>query len=437
MVEPDTVPKDDMVLLQFPDLHGSLRGILIDDEDWERAVEEGYGFGAPIIDWHATRNESNILDEPRFGPSDGDLIAVADAETRAEMTWNDHSKRALCNLEWPNGDPFDFCSRTALASVLNSSRYKGIVGAEIEFNLMRESNKHGVDGSSGITTFGDLYDSKIMDAYGTYFSQLNRAMKGLGHKLGGLHHESSPGQLEAIIYHSEALQQADAVVSLRTAIRGLARHHDLEPIMMPRPISGKDGNSQHYHLSLWEGGENIFADDSDELGLSNLAYHFLGGVLEHAHGLTALCAPTINSYKRLQPGLWAPVTPSYGPDNRSCAVRVPPESGEATRLELRFPDNAANPYLALAGTFAAGFWGIDSKIDPGDPTTKNLYDGEIEDHLPTSLTEALEELRDDSLLVKTLGEPLIDRFVALKENEIGRYNDTITDWEVKEYADRL
>lgn len=437
MLDVDTIPGDDMILLQFPDLNGSLRGILIDEEDWETATEEGYGFGAPIIDWYATRNESNILDEPRFGPPDGDLIAVADPETRAPMSWSDHSNRALCYLEWPDGSPFDFCSRSILSSVLDSAPYRGVVGAEIEFNLMTERDEQGAESESGVTTFGDLYDSKIMDTYGTYFSQLNYAMKALGHKVDGWHHESSPGQFEAIIYHSEALEQADAVVSLRTAIRGLARHHDLEPIMMPRPLSGEDGNSQHYHLSLWDGDSNCFEDPSDDLGLSDVAYHFIGGVLEHASGLTALCAPTINSYKRLQPGLWAPVVPSYGPDNRSCAIRLPPESGDATRIELRFPDNAANPYLALAGTFAAGFEGIERKIDPGESVSENLYSGEMEDPLPTSLAEAVRELEADSLLCETLGEGVVDRFAALKRNEIERYNDNITDWEVKEYADRL
>lgn len=426
-----------MVLLQYPDLNGVLRGILIDEDDIEDAEEEGLGFGNVIMDWFATDNTVGFVDDPKFGPAEGDLIAHADRETLAPMDWNEHSQRVLCNLKHPNGDSFDFCGRTILSSIVDNVEYTASVGTEIEFNLLESRDEHGISPEAGITTLGDLYDTKVLDAYSDYFADLNRAMKKMGYKTVGFHHESAAGHFETILHHSQALEQADAVVSLRAATRGVANKHGIEAIFMPRPFSGQDGNSSHFHLSLWDGDRNVFMDDSDENGLSAIAYHFIGGILEHADGLTAVCAPTVNSYKRLQPGLWAPVTISYGFDNRSCAVRIPPERGDATRVELRFPDNAANPYLALSAAFAAGFDGIRNEIDPGKPKTENVYSSDLEDRIPTSLSESLMALRNDDVLTETLGPALVEEYTKLKQNEIDRYNDNITQWEKDEYANRL
>jgi glutamine synthetase len=428
---------DSMVLLQYPDLNGVLRGILVDEDDIDHAEEEGVGFGNVIMDWFATDNHFGFLDNPEFGPADGDLIAHPDRETLAPMHWNEHSQRVLCNLKNPDGSTFDFCCRTLLSSVVDEVSYTASVGSEPEFNLLEKRDEHGVSPEAGITTIGDLYNTKVLDAYSGYFADLNRAMKGLGYKTSGFHHESASGHFETIIHHSQALHQADAFVSLRAAAQAVANNHGIEAIFMPRPFSGQDGNSGHFHLSLWDDNRNMFVDESDENGLSDLAYHFIGGILEHADGLTAVCAPTVNSYKRLKPGLWTPVTISYGFDNRSCAVRIPPERGDATRVELRFPDNAANPYLALAAAFAAGFDGIRNKIHPGEPETGNVYKSDLEDRIPASLTESLNALRNDDVLSEALGSTLIEEYTKLKQNEIDRYNDNISQWEKNEYADRL
>lgn len=426
-----------MVLLQYPDLNGCLRGIIIHEEDLEHAEEEGLGFGNVIMEWFATDNTMGYVDNPKYGPATGDLIAHADPETLAPMDWNEHSQRVLCNLKHPNGDSFEFCGRSLLYSIIDNMEYTASVGSEIEFNLFESRDEHGVSPEAGITTLGDLYDTKVLDAYSGFFTDLNRAMKRMGYKTVGFHHESAAGHFETIIEHSEALKQADAIVSLRAATRGVANKYDIEPIFMPRPYSDQDGNSSHFHLSLWDGDRNLFVDESDENGLSDIAYHFIGGVLEHADGLTAVCAPTVNSYKRLQPGLWAPVDISYGFDNRSCAVRIPPERGDATRVELRFPDNATNPYLALSAAFAAGFDGIRNEIDPGEPQTENVYSSDLENRIPTSLSESLRALRNDDVLTEALGHDLVEEYTKLKQNEIERYNDNISQWEIDEYANRL
>jgi glutamine synthetase len=218
---------------------------------------------------------------------------------------------------------------------------------------------------------------------------------------------------------------------------------------MPRPHTGEDANGLHFHLSLWdlEESENVFRSDDDDIrfpagkhppgaGLSETGRHFVGGLLDHMQALTAICAPTVNSYKRLLPGIWAPVNVAWGPDNRSTVLRLPPELGSATRIEHRVPDSACNPYLGLAASLAAGLDGIRNETDPGAPTTGNAYE-ESYDRLPRTLWAALEHLEADNVLTEALGPALVESFVRLKRDEFDRSMDQVSAWEREEYLDEF
>jgi glutamine synthetase len=439
---------DEMVLLEFADLNGLSRGILINDSDFEDAVDDGIGFGSIIIDWMESLNDRGTIDPPTLGPNHGEIVAVPDPDSRVPIPWTDNElTKANCSL-LHHGEPFSMCSRTILQQVLNRFDSHGLevnVGTELEFNVFGEWNEDRVrrEGSGYLeeaaVTAGTPYHTRPLLEQSDYFSELNTAMKRMNGRLAGVHKESSPGLYEAILRYSPALRQADTIMSFRMGAREIGATHGLHPTFMPRPISEYEGNSQHYHVSLWNDDENEFVDESDTNGLSRLGYNFIGGVLAHARGLTALCASTVNSYKRLQPGLWAPIDISYGFDNKTCPVRIPQDRGSGTRVEVRIPDSYANPYLALAGILAAGLDGITSELDPGEPVTKDVFQegADPDNQLPTTLPDALEELQSDSYLVDALSEQTVDQYCSLKQSEADRYNAAITDWEVREYVDRF
>jgi glutamine synthetase len=439
---------DGMVLLEYADLNGISRGILLDEAEWDHAVEEGAGFGSIIMDWYESHNTRGVIDPPTLGPNRGEIQAVADPDSRVPVPWvSGDLTKANCSL-LHQGEPFDMCPRTLFERVLARYDDHGLdvkVGTELEFNVFsdRDETRLEREGSAYLKDSavggGSPYHTRPLLEQHDYLSELSSAMKRMGGTLEGIHKESSPGLYEAILKYSPALRQADAIMSFRMASRAIGEKYDLWPSFMPRPISDYEGNSQHYHVSLWDDEGNRFVDESDDRGISELAYQFIAGVLEHARGLTPLCASTVNSYKRLQPGLWAPIDISYGFDNKTCPIRVPQNRGTGTRVEVRIPDSYANPYLALAGILAAGLDGIENDFSPGEPVSKNVFEegADPDNQLPTTLPDALAELENDNYLVESLSQRGIDQYCALKRNEAERYNSQITDWEVREYTDRF
>jgi glutamine synthetase len=438
---------DDTILLEYVDLNGISRGMFIPEDSWDRAVEDGVGFGSIILDWYESHNSRGITEASNLGPSEGEIQAVADPDSLVPVPWVDSDiKKANCDL-LHNGDPTSMCSRSVLGNVLDlyhDMDFTTSVGTELEYNVFTELDAEELERGEAYlrevaATKGSPYATRPIVDHSAYVTELATTMRKMGGSLEGIHKESTLGHYEAILEHSSALQQADTIMSFRMAARGVGRQHDHIPTFMPRPMSEFEGNSQHYHFSLWRDSQNAFNDPSDERGLSDTGRQFVGGILEHARGLTALCSSTVNSYKRLQPGLWAPIDISYGYDNKTCPVRIPHGRGDATRVEVRIPDSYANPYLAMAGILAAGFDGIRREIDPGEPVTSDIFEegADPENSLPTSLDEALTALQADDFLRETLGEEGIAQYVALKRNESERYRQAITDWEVREYVDQI
>jgi len=424
--------------------------MVINEEEWEQAQIDGFSFGPVVTEWVENYNTRGVVEPMQFTANEGYMNAIADPDTLVSVPWQEGNyQKAICNLENTDGSDFELCTRSILAKAvdeLTQLGYEVKIGSEIEFNLLTEFDTErlqaeGADYIKEATTadLGAIYHMRPLEERSKYLSELNAVMKQMGYKIEGLHKESSPGMFEALLQYTDAVHQADAIATFRLSAQAIGRRHGLTPIFVPMPMSDYEGNSQHYHISLWQDGENALYNPDGSEGVADVAYHFIGGILEHAKGLTVLCAPTVNSYKRLQPGMWAPINISYGHDNASTMIRIPTPREEGTRVEVRVPDNSANPYLSIAGILAAGIDGIKNRIDPGEPSIEDVYQADLDDYqqLPDSLDEAVDALNEDTFLRDFLGRELVDQFSRLKRDEVKRYNQSVTDWEIREYINRM
>lgn len=417
----------------WTDLNGVLRGAAIPGDRFERVRETGIASASAEIELSFDRT---IPEASKYGPEHGNVVAVPDTDPPTPLEWRDGVGMSFCTLEDPDGSAFDLCSRSALRRVRDAFETEGYdvnVGVEIEFSLLERSD----DGS--YVPFNDR-SSNAIDGVEDATEQIREwieAMEVAGYEVLAVHQEGQPGQYEVNLGHDDPVTIADGVVLFKHVIKSISRTHGLAATLMPRPHEGEEANGLHVHTSLvtTDSSENAFAGgSSDPLELSETARHFVGGNLAHAEPLTAICAPTVNSYKRLVPGLWAPVNVAWGPDNRSTVVRIPPERGPATRIEQRVPDTSCNPYLAIAGTLAAGLDGLRERTDPGEPTTENAYHQDF-DRLPRTLWGALDHLEECDVLRDALGEDLVAEFITVKRDEFDRYQNAVTSWERDEYLD--
>jgi len=278
-------------------------------------------------------------------------------------------------------------------------------------------------------------------------TELMYALNTMGLEIEMGHHEVARGQHEIDFRFADALRTADNVMTLKYTVKAIAAQHGLIASFMPKPIYGINGSGMHTHMSLFdEKGNNIFFDKDDDVHLSETAYSFIAGQLKHARALSALVAPTINSYKRLVPGYEAPVYVGWAQTNRSALIRIPRYTtgqDKATRAELRCPDPACNPYLAFAGMLAAGQDGVDNKMKPPKPLNNiNIYRLSEEERkakdikeLPSSLMEALSELDKDEVLKNAVGTEIYTAFRRAKLGECEEYRIHVTDWEVEKYLE--
>ena len=434
------------VRLFWTDLNGVARGVSLPESEYESAVEEGVGFANGVAELTL---EPGLLDAPRYGAEAGDMMAVADPDSLREVAWAEDTGAVFSSLTDVDGTPFDLCVRGALERVIEDLRSEGFTpfaGIEAEFSVLKPDG----DGDWEPYNTRCSYDMNAVDMADDLVRAWSDAMETAGSTVLGVHQESQPGQYEVNIQYDDALTTADSLMFFRHVAKAITNDRGYKASFMPRPYSGEDANGLHFHLSLWDEAEeeNCFASETGNLqfpagkqpegesGLSETAHHFIGGLLDHMQGLTAICAPTVNSYKRLLPGIWAPVNVAWGPDNRSTVLRIPPELGHAARIEHRVPDSACNPYLGLAATLAAGLDGIRNETDPGEPTLANAYEEEY-DRLPRTLWAALDELEADTVLTEALGESLVEEFVKLKRDEFDRYMNSVAEWEREEYRDEF
>jgi glutamine synthetase len=446
MGDHETVDAFDRLHLVWTDLNGVPRGVAIPADEYGAAREEGVAFANSVAEFTL---EPGLPSDPAYPAQGGDMVAHPDDDSLVPVAWDTGVGLVFSDLTDVSGTPLPLCTRSLLHDVVSQYHdlgYQPVLGLEPEFSVLDTSGD-----DPGPFNSRTSYDLDALDRASDLIRDWTAAMETAGYAVLGVHQESQPGQYELNLAYDDPVAAADGVVLLRHALKTVARRHDRDVTMMPRPHSGEDANGLHFHLSLWDRDreQNLFAGSDRHLsfpagqhprdgGLSSLALHFIAGIVEHLPALTAVCNPTVNSYKRLVPGIWAPCNTAWGPDNRSVNLRVPPELGDGARVEFRSPDSAANPYLAAAATLAAGLDGIRSRLSPPEPTTGDAYrESESHDRLPRTLLGALEALEDDEVLRDALGELLVEEYVTIKREEFDRYQHHVSDWERAEYADEF
>ncbi|MBI2823772.1 MAG: type III glutamate--ammonia ligase [Planctomycetia bacterium] len=426
-----------LVLAQFVDIHGVAKAKAVPVDHFRDILEDGAGFAGFAV-WGLGQE-----------PHDPDYMAVGDLATLSLVPWQPGYARIVCNGR-VRGKPWPFDTRYILqqqAARLAERGWTMNTGLEPEFMLLARR----ADGTCGPADATDAlekpcYDYKGLSRSRAFLEKLVQALLGVGIDVYQIDHEDANGQFEINFTFADAVTSADRMIFFRMAAGEIARECGAICTFMPKPLSTRTGSGMHMHISLSDaGGKNLFLDPTDRrsLGLSTLAYQFLGGLLAHAPALAALVAPSVNSYKRLVVGrslsgaTWAPAFISYGDNNRTSMVRVP-----FGRIELRLADSSANPYLATAATIAAGLDGIARSLDPGEPHNFNHYTAspsELAEKgikvLPQSLVEALDALQADTLFSTTLGEAFIEEFIRLKRMEWVEYQRHVSDWEVQRYLE--
>lgn len=423
------------VLAQFVDIHGTAKTKSVPVSHFDEILTTGAGFAGFAV-W-------GLGIEPH-GP---DFMAVGDLSTLSLVPWQPGYARIVCDGH-VNGKPWEYDARVTLKKQLKRLEARGLTfytGLEPEFSVLRRDESGAVvpcDPTDNLAK--PCYDYKGLSRSRAFLEKLVDSMIEAGVDVYQIDHEDANGQFEINYTYADCLTSCDQYTFFKMAASEIANEMGLICSFMPKPFANRPGNGMHMHMSLGDGKSNLFEDKADPRGLklTPLAYRFMAGVLAHAPALAALCAPTVNSYKRLVVGrsltgaTWAPAYISYGDNNRSSMVRIP-----GGRLELRLPDGACNPYLATAAVIAAGLDGIDRELDPGEPHNINLYALSPEELkaegigvLPQNLHEALTALEADELLCSALG-PVADEFLSLKHREWVEYMRHVSDWELKSYLE--
>lgn len=426
------------VSLQFTDVTGSVKSVDIPSSRLDIALDEGIWFDGSSVEGFARIQES-------------DMRLIPDIETYAVLPWTPgdmRRARIFCDIYLPDGSPFPGDPRGALKRMLERVKSRGWsynVGPEPEFFLFR---RNGPDSIHPVPhDVGGYFDFSANDEAVRVRTELMDALSSMGLNVEMGHHEVALGQHEIDFRYDDALYNADKVLTLKYTVKAIAAQHGLVASFMPKPIFGINGSGMHCHQSLFdENGNNLLFDLNDEYCLSPIAYGFIAGQLSHARAMSAIVAPTINSYKRLVPGYEAPVYVGWAQINRSALIRIPrytPGREKSTRAELRCPDPSANPYLAFTAMLAAALDGIDKNIACPKPLNDiNVYHLTPEERtklgvaeLPGSLTEALRELEGDEVLIKALGLDIYQAFRRAKWSEIEEYRMKVTDWELERYLE--
>ncbi|MBC8335818.1 MAG: glutamine synthetase [Anaerolineales bacterium] len=426
------------ISLQFSDVTGTVKSVDMPVRNFPDALEDGAWFDGSSVEGFARIQES-------------DMRLTIDQDTYAVLPWSPEERRrarVFCDIYMPDNTPFEGDPRGTLKRMLAKISERGWmlnIGPEPEFFLFKRGNGSGVHPVPH--DVGSYFDFSANDEAVRVRTELMEALDIMGLDVEVGHHEVALGQHEIDFRYGDALRAADNILTLKYTVKAIAAQNGLVASFMPKPIYGVNGSGMHCHQSLFnEQGENLFFDDSDEFKLSKLAYSFIAGQLKHARALTAVCAPTINSYKRLVPGYEAPVYIGWAQTNRSALIRIPRHNegrDKAVRAELRFPDPSANPYLAIATMLGAALDGIDNEMTVPAPmnnvniyhlTPEELVEKGIES-LPGSLAEAMRELENDDVVRNALGKETYEAFSRAKWAEIEEHRMKVSDWEVERYLE--
>jgi len=433
-----TIAKKEKMLfvrLQFVDILGMPKNIVIPSTRLEEALDCGIPFDASSIAGYATIEESDKIAKP-----DPKSFVILPESIEKRKT-----ARLNCDIYEPNGKRFIGDSKYVLEKVVNKAKKVGYVyntGPECEFFLFKK------DGDTSTLIPNDAagyFDLSHRDLAEGVRADISVALDAFGIKTYTSHHEVSDGQHEINFRYADAITTADRVITLKYVTKVIARKHELHASFMPKPIFGLNGSGMHTHLSLFTAsGKNAFHNPKDKNQLSPLAKQFIAGLLKYIKEITAILNPTVNSYKRLVPGYEAPTYIAWANRNRSALIRIPTGRGNGTRCELRSPDLSGNPYLQFAVMLAAGLKGVEERLDPPASVERNIYalsEKEREKynihHLPESLGHALSFLEESKLMKESLGDHIFNNFLHVKRTEWEKYRTQVTPWEIDKYLQIL
>ncbi|MCD8152639.1 MAG: type I glutamate--ammonia ligase [Clostridiales bacterium] len=431
MIEEEDV---EFIRLQFTDIFGRLKNVAITSSQLEKALDNRCMFDGSSIEGFVRVEESDLYLRP-------------DLDTFTIFPWRPQQgkvARFICDIFTPEDVPFEGDPRLVLKRViaqLEKMGYSFEIGPECEFFLFNTGDNGRPTTESG--EMAGYFEMGPNDLGENARRDMVLTLEDMGFEIETSHHEAAPGQHEIDFKYEPAVHAADNIMTFKLAVKTIAKRHGLYATFMPKPKSGVNGSGMHINMSLSKDGKNLFSDPEDENGLSREAYYFIGGLMRHVYGMSAVTNPLINSYKRLVSGFEAPVHIAWSVKNRSPLIRIPSQRGGGMRIELRSPDSAANPYLVIALCLAAGMDGIEHKILPPESIRKNIYELSEEEcreleirQLPANLHDALDAMEQDPFVRDVLGDHITEAYLAAKRKEWDAYCRTVSEWEVNEYLNK-
>ena len=419
----------EFVLLGIPDVNGSLRGKALRPGAFESALRHGTVMTDLILGLDPV--DTPITDYERFGIRSGaaDLIVRPDPDTIRDLSWRPGWRVCLATPSWPDGSPCEFASREVFRAAVEDVAGLGYeVMSAIEYEI-RIWDAQGSPMSSGIS-----YSLGEIGRYERFLDELVPALEGLGVELSAVHTEAGPGLLELNLGPGRGLDAADDAVLVKFGVKQVAASMGLRASFLAKTVPGEEGSSGHVHMSWWKGETNAFAAQDPADPLPPVFSAAIAGLVEHLPAASLLLNPTVNSYKRLVPGWFAPINATWGYENRSCAVRaIRSARPELWRFECRRPGADANPYLALAAIAASAADGIRRTATPPAAIEGDAYARSDLPELPGSLESALRAFEDDAVLQRALGEGFSEYYVTSRAWELKAWRETVTDWERERY----
>ncbi len=422
------------IRLQFTDVFGILKNVAITAKQLERSLEEGTMFDGSSIDGFVRIEESDMLLKP-----DPDSFVI--------FPWRPQQgkvARLICDVYTTDGKPYGGCPRNVLKKTLAQAADMGYsmnVGPECEFFLFLTDN----EGKPTTITHdeGGYFDLAPIDKGEDARRDMCLTLEEMGFEIEASHHEVAEGQHEIDFKYGDALMTADNIMTFKIVVKSIAARHGLYATFMPKPIFGINGSGMHTNQSLSTKDGNAFYDKKGELELSPIAYNYIAGIMEHIKSIVAVSNPTVNSYKRLVPGYEAPCYVAWSAQNRSPLIRIPASRGAGTRVEVRCPDPACNPYLSIALMLAAGLDGIKKNLTPPPAVNRNIFkmtEAEMAElgvsSLPGNLYDALQTYKGDALVKETLGEHIFNTYYDFKIKEWDSFRTAVHPWEVDQYLTR-
>lgn len=421
----------EFIRMQFTDIEGNFKNVAITSSQLKKALNNDCMFDCSLV-------------EGMLPTDNADMFLYPDLDTFAIFPWRPQQgkvARFICDVYRADRTPFESDCRYILKKALKEAEEMGYtvqVGPECEFFLFN-ADENGRPTTNTNEQAG-FFDMGPLDAGENARRDIVLTLEDMGFVVEASHHEKAPSQHEIDFRYDEALTTADNIMTFKLVVKTIAKHHGLHATFMPKPRKEFCGSGMHINMSLKKDGKNVFADPNGENGLSKEAYYFMGGLMKHVKGICAVTNPLVNSYKRLKPGFEAPVYIAWSTLGENTLIRVPNIRGEHTRIEMRSPDPAANPYLAFAACLMAGLDGIKNQMEPVDEVRGNINIMTEEEaarqgveKLPTDLPEACEEMRKDPLLKSLLGDRVFDQYYESKMATWKEYDSQVTPWEIESY----